>query len=173
MYALWFHLHTDSSKYLQTIISRLSKKHQTESFVPHLTLAGHINKPYDTVASVVQQRVADQRRMIVYGDTVEYSTTYYQCIFLKIRPTVELLQMYTKTVPALELNPHAPYWPHISLVYGDMNIETREKITKEIDLQPVPIPIEGIDIIEIGTDGQMWGADKWKGRDSYKFMDCS
>jgi len=73
---------------------------------------------------------------VTFGD-VRYSTTRHQCVFLVVKPSIELFDHYQRARDALSL-PAEAYFPHLSLVYSDMNLARRIAVVASINTESLP-----------------------------------
>ena len=54
MYAIWFTFQKDDENLLQDIINKLSKKYNSDSFKPHITVYGLVNIELDKISKICQ-----------------------------------------------------------------------------------------------------------------------
>lgn len=57
-------------------------------------------------------------------EDVHHGSTFHQCVFIRVKPEPEVAETAAKTHAAYGGDPHAPYMPHASLLYSDLE-ETR------------------------------------------------
>ncbi|KAJ0082353.1 hypothetical protein Patl1_10334 [Pistacia atlantica] len=66
--------------------------------------------------------------MTVVGvDRVATGTFFYQCVYLLIHPTTEVVEASAKSSSTFGFKSSTPYMPHISLLYGDLTDEEKKK----------------------------------------------
>ena len=56
---------------------------------------------------------------------VHYGTTFHQCVYLRIQPEADVMHAGAETRAAYDGNRHAPYMPHLSLLYSDVDEDAR------------------------------------------------
>lgn len=64
---------------------------------------------------------------------ISYSTTYFQSIFVRLDSTAKLMQLNLDAKEIFHRDNNV-FMPHISLLYGNHDMATREKIASKIQL---------------------------------------
>lgn len=115
----------------QALIAELSRRVDTPPFEPHLTLA---SVDAATEAAAIQPVAALAAhlpplaiRLTEVGTTLEY----FRCLFVRAEPTPALDRAYQTACRALGQTP-GEFMPHLSLVYGELTPETKERIIADI-----------------------------------------
>lgn len=52
---------------------------------------------------------------------MSYGDTYFQCVYVLIKPTEEVVEAARTARRAFGLDENARYMPHLSLLYGDID----------------------------------------------------
>ncbi len=86
---------------------------------------------------------------------VSISTTYFQSVFVRVNSTAQLMQLNLDLKEAFDLK-NSVFMPHISLVYGNHNMLTREKIAKEIKLKPAKFFCNQLEIVPNTQKPDSW-----------------
>ena len=114
--------------YISKIVNDLAKKYDGPIFEPHSTLLG------DLPLSLAEMKLNGEKLanlvkpFTVETGSVEYSTTYYQCLFVRIKPTSELMGLYDAARQIFGFTGPAVFMPHMSLFYGNIPYSTRHEI---------------------------------------------
>ncbi|KAJ3228681.1 hypothetical protein HDU81_005991 [Chytriomyces hyalinus] len=146
--SLWLtpHQSTSMDSTLRAIIARYSSELNTPTFGPHVTLLGSIlATPEETVARLTEA-VKDVEVFEVALLDIVTKDQYFQCIMAKAEETRALMSlnaMLRSLFPAPNsVFANEKFWPHLSLVYGDLSADVRERVAREIqqkkDASPVP-----------------------------------
>jgi len=134
--SLWLVPPVQDREKLQSVISTISSNHNSPKFEPHITL----------VSLPPASSIPTLGNMKSFGVTflpVAAGHTFFQSVLIPIPASAELLDLRVSTCDTLKV-PFQPYFPHLSLYYGDVSNEERETIIEELHK-------EGI--TQIGTDG--------------------
>lgn len=156
-YGFWVIPENKTYQVFERIIRKYSKKYNAPMFVPHMTIHGVIESTEEKVVRGVK-KVADKIRPFeVQVGEVEFSTTYFQCVFARIKTNAKLLNTYLALRDSLEFTEKHVFMPHASLVYGDFDMETREKISKEIEFSNEKFMVNKITIVKADSrDPKNW-----------------
>jgi len=117
-------------------IQDIYRKLTTPKFEPHITIAfaGLLKGEAKSILPVVGKAVKNIRPIPIELTEVSVSTTYFQCVFARIKPNLELLRAHQLINSALRHHDPSMYVPHLSLVYGNLDLAQRFAIAREIKL---------------------------------------
>ncbi|KAH8930097.1 LigT-like protein [Atractiella rhizophila] len=141
--SLW--LSPPSPSPLPNLLSHLSTTYNTPSFSPHLTLLSDQLVPsgYSTpdLLAAIQRAVRkwhDEGKdacEIKFEEVIQ-GDKFYQCVFIKCAETSSLVSLHLALRKEFSLpapTKEAPYFPHLSLVYGDLEREKKSEIIKKME----------------------------------------
>jgi len=148
---------------LYNIIKRLSKKHLGPLFEPHLTLLSNIDIDLNLIQEKIEKLTNNLNPFELSFDCISFSTTYFQSVFIRVKSTAELLQLNLDVKKVLDIE-NTVFMPHISLLYGDHDMRTREQIATKIKIPPVSFTINNLSIWPEVAD-----IDKWKDIKTFYF----
>lgn len=157
-FSFWLIPDNDLYKELKEVTQKYGKEYNSPVFEPHVSM-------HSSVASTDQKVVEDVRRAISaiksfevkLGD-VEFSSTYFQCIFARIKTSAELLNTHLALKDSLSYKKDHVFMPHAGLVYGDFDMQTREKIAKKINLKTTHFTARKLTIVRADSrDPKDWG----------------
>jgi 2'-5' RNA ligase len=126
-YALWLMPDQPMFIRLARAVSSLSRRLSTQRFRPHITLLSRIIQPEEKVLGR-SSRVADCLRpfRIELAD-VDYLDEFFRCVFATVRPCNAILNARLAACRVFGRQ-CAPYFPHVSLVYGRLPADRRKEI---------------------------------------------
>ncbi len=130
-FSLWFIPPPNIKKQFQEVISDLSAKYQSPNFKPHITLLGEITGSKSHVLKKTKILALKIKPFSVTFSEISFSTTYFQCVFARVKSQAALMDANLKAKEIFDVSNNV-YMPHLSLLYGDHNMETREKIVSEL-----------------------------------------
>lgn len=155
-YSLWLIPDKENQQILQEIIDKLAEKYAAPRFEPHLTLLSSIPKSEEVVVEKTKEVAARTEWFTVTTGEIEFSTTYFQCVFVRIKTTIPLMETHVRTRDIFGMDKEKFFMPHISLLYGDYNMTTREKVCRAIELPEIAFTAERIVVVQEVPDPQVW-----------------
>ena len=127
-YALWLMPEEPAFSLLAGEISRLSQECSTPRFDPHVTLLGGITvAEAEALASTVPLAESLKPFGLELGE-IGYLEDYFRCLFVRVIPTDSLINANQTAREVFRLPNEPPYMPHLSLVYGKLQMEKKKVI---------------------------------------------
>ena len=158
-YSIWIELPSDLEKNLAKIVDLLATKYQAPKFRPHITLISEIDSSDDDVYQKINKLTHKTSSFECLTADIAFSTTYFQSVFLRIKPNSELLNLNIESKQIFKLSANV-YIPHISLFYGGESIQLREKIAKEVSFEPESFFAKNLSVIKY--DDENLDPSSWK-----------
>jgi len=129
MYSVWAMPPPERREEFVKVMNELRSEFGGPSFEPHVTVVG-VQKL--TKAQACANLEAACRAVAPYTcglNQVACGTFFYQCIYVLVHPTPEVMQanVLAKRCFGISENPVESYMPHMSLVYGDLSDDEKEK----------------------------------------------
>ena len=131
-YSLWMVPPERIFEQLTVIISRLSKQHSTPYFEPHTTLLGDITLPEEEIVLKTAELAGLISPFTLHLTTVSYRSDYFRSLFIKAEVTEEIVEANQKARMLFNREDDPVFFPHVSLMYGNVPSETKEDILSEI-----------------------------------------
>jgi 2'-5' RNA ligase len=158
-YTLWLLPHENQVKdYLSAIVTDLADKYHGPVFEPHATLLGDQQLSLEDITKKCTQLAQQTKSFTAQTGSVEYSTTYYQCVFVRLKPSPQLMELYDSAKKILGLTNPSVFMPHISLFYGNIPYDKRQEIIDWLKLKPLTFTVNSITI----TPGGENPPSEWK-----------
>lgn len=130
--SLWLLLPREAHARFQALIARLSARLGTPTFEPHITLLGGIG---GTEEDLRQRTAALARELAPFEARLLEATgldEYYRCLFVEVALSRALAAAREAAGRRFDRLLGAGFYPHLSLVYGDLEEGEKEKILDEI-----------------------------------------
>lgn len=136
LYSLWITPETKLQNNLKQIVDSLADKYGSPKFEPHMTLLGDVEIDLDTMVKKTKSLASKLTPFQVELGPVSFSTTYFQSVFVRVKANAQLMQanLTAKEIFGQENN---VFMPHISLLYGDQDMQLREKAASKIQLPSI------------------------------------
>ncbi len=138
------------------IISRLSGRHGTPSFEPHVTLLGELPGPEDLVLERCGDLARHVRPLTLRPVAAEHGEGYFRCVFVEIQLTPDL-QAARERAQELLGGHDAGFHPHVSLLYGDFSVREKEALVAEVarDIGG-PFEVHHVDVVATMGAPESW-----------------
>lgn len=158
-YSIWLlPAEADVRTYLADTVQDLSTRHDTSLFEPHMTLLGDIDLPLDVLQQKLDLIASTVSLLTLKTGEVSVSTTYYQCVFVRVQPTAQLLSLYQSACEVFDLS-LGVFMPHISLLYSTMPMKQRLKVLGDVAFMQQTFTVDKMVITPSGSDVT---PDKWE-----------
>jgi len=131
-YSIWIIPPNDVYHMLSNLIIRLAKQYSTPVFDPHITLLGDIALPEDFVVSRTNELARKIRPFNVTLTTIGYLDDFFRSLFIEVAQTKELMEANWQARKLFKRGYDPEYFPHLSLMYGDIEPQVKERIIAEI-----------------------------------------
>lgn len=150
-YSIWLISHEKAvNSYLSSVIKDLADKYQGPEFEPHVTLLGRLSLTLEEVVKGCESLASKSGPLVLETGSIEYSTTYFQCVFVRIKPTPQLMSMYDTAKQILGLTESSVFMPHASLLYGNISYSERQKIVESLDFKPQKFTVNSLVVAPSG-----------------------
>ncbi len=176
-YSVWFIPSEPWLGIFRMIISNISKKYGTFSFEPHITIIVK-NSEEQEMIKIIEELSKQITKTTIRFTEICQEDYYFRALYLKAErenlfPIHTLASKITGMLADLQRT-DAPghqntYMPHMSLLYGDIDQETKKDIVKSVDTKAndayasthIPVEIE-FDKIELWLTGRDILVSEWK-----------
>lgn len=156
-YSLWFEPGGDIAYKLQERIDKLSKKHGTPNFSPHVTLLGGISSTEAEAVPLTKTLASSIEPFNLELTRAGYRDRFYQSLFIHIKENSHLQEARKNALRLFDVE-EEDYMPHLSLLYGDLSQEDKERILNLLGREFF-ISFTAKNIVLVKTDGK---PDEWK-----------
>lgn len=140
---------------LDNILRDLSQKYDGPLFHPHMTLLSNVEKPLEEIQQAVENAVHGLDTFKLSLGPISFSTTYHQSVFVRVNSIAPLMNLNLSLKKSLGFQ-NTVFMPHMSLLYGDHDMETREKVTKELTLTNTTFTANEVVIVSDAPDPINW-----------------
>lgn len=134
-FGFWIVPENDVYQELDALIKQYSNEYDAPVFMPHMTIHGPVSSTEKKVVKDVKRSVSNIKPFKIQIGDVEFSTTYFQCVFVRMRTSAHMLDTHLALKKGLGYTDSHVFMPHVSLVYGEFNMSTREKIASKVKLR--------------------------------------
>lgn len=128
-YALWIMPEGAAYTLTDSYIAKLSRIYDLPKFEPHVTLLGGIRVPETSALRTLIRGLPPFH--IHLSNQPEYLDETFRCLFLKADETPPLMETFAKASQLFGYE-GPPYFPHLSLAYGDLPVETKREMIRTL-----------------------------------------
>ncbi|KAF3777281.1 Cyclic phosphodiesterase [Nymphaea thermarum] len=112
---------------LKALMENLKNEFGGPEFGPHITMVGAIRlNRKDAIAKLVASSEG-LKPIKCRISSVSKGTFFYQCIYLLVHPDDEVMEASRHCTEHFGYVSSSPYMPHLSLLYGDISEEEKDK----------------------------------------------
>lgn len=130
-YSLWLQPDHRQTRRLKSKIEQLSRQCGSDSFDAHLTISSGL--PERPKTSTLRALASRHQKVKLAALRVQHSQKHYQCLTLALRRDRTLMALRADALSSLGgQRGHAPYQPHISLLYAKLSASRRAALAKQI-----------------------------------------
>ncbi|KAL6546457.1 hypothetical protein OROMI_022178 [Orobanche minor] len=127
VYSVWAMPPEELTPLLRKLMDGLRSEFGGPQFEPHVTVVG--------ATSLTESEARDRFHKACEGleaysasvEKVATGTFFYQCVFLLLHPTPQVVEASARCCGHLGNENSSPYMPHLSLLYGDLTDEDKKK----------------------------------------------
>lgn len=154
-YSIWIIPPQPIFNEVSKIINDLSVEYKGPIFKPHMTVLGSVDRKLNDIQEAVETVANNTEKLTLSLGPVSFSTTYFQSVLVRINSTAQLMQLNLDIKKLLDIENNV-FMPHISLIYGNHDMKTREKIAAKIELQNNSFVANEIVIIPEKPEPKEW-----------------
>ncbi|ODN80433.1 hypothetical protein L202_02678 [Cryptococcus amylolentus CBS 6039] len=152
-YTLWLSPASPQKYQFQSLIKHLATfSEDAPVFEPHITLLAPVSLDVplgeieDTLGRIVAE-LGGLQEWKLQLKAAQKGDFYFQSVLAPVEPTKELLALREKVEQAFSVPGQSDYFPHLSLLYGDISAEKRDSISAEANKESKE---DGFGEVEIG-----------------------
>ncbi|WP_377844444.1 haloacid dehalogenase [Bosea sp. UC22_33] len=157
IHSLWLMPAPADEAMLAGIVGDLSSRFGTPLFAPHLTLQGDTETPPERLEQAITAAAGAVETFAEPVSVVEGSDAYFRSFYARfaVSPALATLKQ------GLDPESFASFMPHVSLLYGPVEVAAKAAAIAEIDARLAGRPIR-FDRIGIVTSGQDVPIADWR-----------
>jgi len=159
MYAIWFTFQKEDETLLQNIIDTLSKKYNSISFKPHISIYGLTNIKLNKISNICQSISSESKPFNVDLLNISYSNNFWKTIFINLEKNIIMKKIYNNFNEKINKFENNIFEPHISLIYKKMSNEQKKEISNTFKLKK-QFKINGISILHYSDKIEDWNIVK-------------
>jgi 2'-5' RNA ligase len=136
VYSIWLIPEGEDREKLQKVVNTLAGEFGAPVFQPHITIVPDYEAELNDILDVLPGLSWKSRgplKITFSGPSIGES--YYRSVYMLAEKSPELLELFSSIRNQIKFE--GDVFPHMSLIYGDFDVETRKKISnRAIELLP-------------------------------------
>ena len=154
-YSIWLDLEKESRLSYRKIISTLSKRLKSPPFEPHCTIYGRLDIKLSDLENIVSKIVNDCNQFSSSVQKLISGKSYYKSLYVKLENNTSLNKVNLLCKNHFINSKNYRLDPHISLAYGQFDLEQIHRVTKGISI-PKYVVFSGVSIVDTKKDVEQW-----------------
>jgi len=131
VYSVWGIPSDDVRLRLKKLMSDLRSEFGGPEFEPHITVVGAVELTEDDAIRKFRAACDDVRSYSAVAEKVASGTFFYQCVFLLLHPTSQVIDTSSHCTKHFGYQSSTPYMPHLSLLYENKSEEEKKRAVEK------------------------------------------
>lgn len=159
-YSIWFGARGEAEEQLQELIDTLAQEYKTPSFPPHISVVANIfatGAEFQEVKYATERLARELESFTARLSRLSYLDEEFRSLFY-IAESDKFEEMYdvaARYFPQVR-EEHFAAMPHLSVLYGDFDRTTKEKIITEYQTEPIELTIDVMDLYLTNAPVSTW-----------------
>ena len=154
-YSIWLDLEKESRQNYRKIISTLSRRLKSPLFEPHCTVYGRLNTKLCNLENIVSKIVNDSNQSSSSAKKLAIGKSYFKSLYVKLENNTFLHKVNLSCKSNFVNLKKYRFDPHISLAYGQFDLEQIHRVTKGIAI-PKYVVFSGVSIVNTKKGVEQW-----------------
>ncbi|CAK7350342.1 unnamed protein product [Dovyalis caffra] len=134
VYSVWASPPEDVAARLKKLMDGLRSEFGGPQFQPHVTVVGAISLTEQDALGKFNSACDGLQAYNATVDRVATGTFFYQCVYLLLHPTAEVVEASAHCTERFGYKNFTPYMPHVSLLYGDLTDDEKKKAQEKVSI---------------------------------------
>jgi len=131
-HVVWLMFEKDDHDYLFNVIRNISSEYNSQKFEPHITIHGLTDASKHVIEEQIEKCQSNINPFIVKNTGLDFCDNIWKSLFIKIENNIHLENIRK----ILNFEQHDDLFePHISLIYKNLALEEKRKITAKLNLK--------------------------------------
>jgi len=131
-YSLWIMPPGGLYEKLSDLIVQIAGRYHSPVFKPHVTLLGSVPGGRESIVSATSRLASSLKPYDIYLTNAGCLDEYFRCLFIEVERSDEVLRANMAAKRTFANNDDRGYFPHLSLMYGNLSIDVKKEIISDI-----------------------------------------
>ncbi|CAI9292875.1 unnamed protein product [Lactuca saligna] len=157
VYSVWALPPQDVTERLKKLMIGLRSEFGGPEFEPHVTVVGAISLTEEEARDKLKKACDGLKAYNATVEKVATGTFFYQCVFLLLHPTTEVMETGAHCWNHFGYKSSTPYMPHLSILYADLTEEEKKRAQEKANaldetVQSLKFPISRLALYKTDTE---------------------
>ncbi|KAF4360571.1 hypothetical protein CsatB_002113 [Cannabis sativa] len=134
IYSVWAIPPDEVITRVKKLMEGLRAEFEGPQFEPHITVVGAISLTPEDAVKKLKTACEGLKAYDVTVDRVAIGTFFYQCVYLLIHPTNQVVEASSHCCEHFGYNSSTPYMPHLSILYSDLTEDEKKKAQEKANI---------------------------------------
>jgi 2'-5' RNA ligase len=131
-HSLWLMPEPSEGARLEALIARLASRLGTPPFPPHVTLLGSLPGTPEALLAATRALGRETPPLPLRLTRSGGQDAFFRCFYAEVEASAALEACHARAVARLGARTPAPFFPHLSLVYGALSLEQKAALAAEL-----------------------------------------
>ena len=155
MYAIWYIFERNDEEKIKKNIIEISERYKTPVFLPHITAYGLIKTDLESIEKSVLESIKNIKPFTVKKKSISVSNNFWKTVFIEFENNSNMIEINKKLEKKFLKFSKYTFEPHTSLIYKNMNLEEKQNIIENIELED-NFKIDSIGILKFSESISKW-----------------
>jgi len=141
---------------LTRVIRDVGARSHGPVFEPHVTLVPGVEGDVDRILLATARLAARTAPFEIRLESLGWRDEYFRCLFVEVRQDPELMVLARSAREMLGLPPEPSYFPHLSLLYADLDASSKPETARLVPPRPAGFPVRAIHVYETRGPVSSW-----------------
>jgi 2'-5' RNA ligase len=132
-HSLWLMPEPAERARLEALIARLAARLGTPPFPPHVTLLGLLPGAPDALLEATRALGRQTPPLTLHLTRSGGQDAFFRCFYVEVEAAAALEAFHAHAVARFGARTPAPFFPHLSLVYGALSSEQKALLAMEVE----------------------------------------
>ncbi|KAL7590845.1 cyclic phosphodiesterase [Lactuca sativa] len=157
VYSVWALPPEDVTERLKKLMIGLRSEFGGPEFEPHVTVVGAISLTEEEARDKLKKACEGLKAYNATVEKVATGTFFYQCVFLLLHPTTEVMETGAHCWNHFGYKSSTPYMPHLSILYADLTEEEKKRAQEKANaldesVKSLKFPISRLALYKTDTE---------------------
>jgi len=121
---------------LTRVIRDVGARSHGPVFEPHVTLVPGVEGDVERILLATARLAARTAPFEIRFQALGWRDEYFRCLFVEVRQDPELMALARSARETLSLSPEPGYFPHLSLLYSDLDSTSKPDMARQVPPWP-------------------------------------
>lgn len=155
-YSLWLMPQGNKYQLVSNVINDLAIKYNSPVFEPHVTLIGEVSGDEHEIVEKTEEFASHTAAFTIQLENIDIQDYFFRALFIKAKASRELLNLHKNAKQIFSMQNIPEYMPHVSLLYGNVSLEEKEKIIQSITVPFTEFTVETIHLYRTKGEVNSW-----------------